>query len=122
MPLPSPPPPAARAKAPHGVSFPVAELLAVQDWGGAHGMMMQVVIDHVLNGAAFEELLVMRHARTHRRVLCLWRRVDQVIAQRPDQRPLVFRSLDAALAAMAPAATAPRPRGMRAWMAWLTGK
>ncbi len=123
MKLPPPPPPrppeTSRVKPPYGVSFPVVELLAVKDWAADHGMVMQVVTDHVLNGAAFEELLLLRHAKTSQRLLCLWRRTDQVIAQRVDHRPLAFRSLAAALAVMTPVPPAPRASGLRGLMVWL---
>lgn len=85
-----------------GISFPVSELLMVRDWAARHGMIMQIVTDHVLNGAAFEELLLLRNAATCERLLCLWRRSEEVVAQRPSTRPQGFRSLDAALAALTP--------------------
>jgi hypothetical protein len=110
---------------PYGLSFPVAELLIVRDWAARQGMTMQVITDHVLDGAAFEELLLLRHAATCQRLLCLWRRADQVIAQKPDHRPTAFRSLDAALAALTPppvSKSAPRRYRLQEWLMRLTGR
>jgi hypothetical protein len=83
---------------PYGLSFPVADLMFVRDWVQRREYCLSILLDQVLDGAEFEELLLIR-ARLHgRRALTLWRTGGHVIAQAAGGQPRSFSGVQPALA------------------------
>ncbi len=92
-----------------GISFPVEELAEVRGWARAQGLVMEVVLDRVIDHAAYEEMLVIctPDRRTQRHVF--WRTARAVMAQSPGERPRAFMSVGSALVALTPPPPAGRP-------------
>ena len=99
-----------RPSLPYGISFTVADLVAVRDWAARHSLAMEVLLDQVLDGAEFEELLLLRGAGGPKRALTIWRATGAIIAQQSGGRPLAFGSIASALTYCA-TLLAPPPRG-----------
>jgi hypothetical protein len=92
-----------RTKAPHGLAFPVHELVFIRAWAEKRGLSMKVLLDQVLEGAEFEEMLLVRglvpsrHSLS-RGSLTLWRvSGGAVVAQVQGGQPRVFGGVHAAL-------------------------
>ncbi len=92
-----------RTKAPYGLAFPVHELVFIRAWAEKRGLSMKVLLDQVLEGAEFEEMLLVRglvpsrHSPS-RGSLTLWRvSGGAVVAQAQGGQPRVFGGVHAAL-------------------------
>jgi hypothetical protein len=83
-------PASARRKAPYGLSFPVQDLLLLRGWAEPRGLRMEILLDQVMDGAEFEELLLVRCPGRGRRALSIWRTSAGVIAQASGGQPLLF--------------------------------
>ncbi len=92
-----------RTKAPLGLAFPVHELVFIRAWSEKRGLSMKVLLDQVLEGAEFEEMLLVRglvpsRQALSRQSLSLWRIAGgAVVAQADGGQPLVFGGVHAAL-------------------------
>jgi hypothetical protein len=87
-----------RTKAPYGLAFPVHELVFIRAWAEKRGLSMKVLLDQVLEGAEFEEMLLVRGLVPSRRSLTLWRvSGGAVVAQAQGGQPRVFGGVHAAL-------------------------
>ncbi len=87
-----------RTKAPYGLSFPVHELVFIRSWSERRGLRMRILQDQVLDGAEFEEMLLIRGLVKSRRALTLWRVAGGgVVAQTESGQPRVFDGVHAAL-------------------------
>jgi hypothetical protein len=82
----------------YGLSFAVADLIYVRDWVQRREFCLSILLDQVLDGAEFEELLLIRARLRGRRALTLWRTVSHVIAQAAGGQPRAFSGVQPALA------------------------
>jgi hypothetical protein len=96
-----------RSSLPYGISFTVADLVAVRDWAARHSLAMEVLLDQVLDGAEFEELLLLRGAGGPKRALTIWRAAGAIIAQQSGTQPLAFTAIAPALTYCATLLTPP---------------
>jgi hypothetical protein len=88
-------PAAARSRAPYGLAFPVHELVHVRTWAAQGGLRLRIALDQVLDGAEFEELLILERAGGRR--MTLWRTATNIILQSAGASPRAFTGLRAAL-------------------------
>jgi hypothetical protein len=89
---------AARHRTPYGLAFPVQELEYVRFWAARQGLHMHVRLDQVLDGAEFEELLMISAPSRARQALTLWRTDHSVIGQEAGGHPKGFSGVQLALA------------------------
>ncbi len=94
---------AARQRTPYGLSFRVDELTLVRDWAERHGLTMAVKLDQVIDGAEFEELLLVSGPGRLRQALTLWRTDHSVIGQAAGGHPKGFAGVKLALSHVASA-------------------
>lgn len=92
-----------RPEAPYGVSFAIDELVSARDWAAQRRLGMTLLLDSVVDGAEFEEMIVITTADRRRRLLMVWRRPSEVIAQLIGRMPRAFADVTSALDAMLPA-------------------
>ena len=105
-----------RIRVPHGVAFPVHELVFVRAWAEGRGLAMRILLDQVLDGAEFEEMLLLHGLAPHRRGLTLWRLAGGgVVAQLEGAVPLVFGGIHSALTHMAALSSARPARVPEVW-------
>jgi len=83
---------------PYGLSFAVPDLMFVRDWVQRREFHLSILLDQVLDGAEFEELLLIRAKLRGRRALTLWRTGSHVIAQAAGGQPRAFSGVQPALA------------------------
>jgi hypothetical protein len=88
-------PATARPKSPYGLAFAVQDLVQVRAWAAGQGLGMQVLLDQVLDGAEFEELLLIARPGRGRRALSVWRTSAGIIAQASSGQPLLFSTMKA---------------------------
>ena len=103
-----------RVRSPHGEAFAVHELVFIRAWAHARGLSLRILLDEVLDGEEFEEMLLLG-ARKSRRVLRLWRVAGGVVSQAEGGSPHVFGGIHSALS-HAGAHFTPQP--MRVPAAW----
>ncbi len=109
-----------RHRNPYGVAFPLAELLHVRAWAVHRGLSMSVLLDQVIDGAEFEELLLIRGHGPSRRALTIWRTAGSVIAQAAGAQPRAFTAVEPALAHfLGLLEPPPPPRGLLTPPPWL---
>jgi hypothetical protein len=87
-----------RQGTPYGQSFAVADLMFVRDWVQRREFSLSILLDQVLDGAEFEELLLIRAKLRGRPALTLWRTSSHVIAQAAGGQPHAFSGVQPALA------------------------
>jgi hypothetical protein len=109
-------PAGSRPIVPYGISFAVADLVAVRDWAARHNLNMEVLLDHVLDGAEFEELLLLRGVGGAKRILTLWRVAGAILAQQSGTHPLAFTTMGPALTYCATLLTPPPRSRMGAFL------
>ncbi len=100
------------AAAPYAIAFSIEELLLARSWAAQRGLLLSIATDQVVDGAEFEELLIIAPPGRERRTLTLWRTGTAVYAQTPRGRPRMFGSLRALLDSLLPA----RPARAAGWM------
>jgi hypothetical protein len=83
---------------PYAVAFSLADLVLVRAWAVQRGLSMTVLLDQVIDGAEFEELLMIRGRGPGRRALTIWRTARSVIAQAAGGQPRSFSGVEPALA------------------------
>ena len=83
-------PATARPKAPYGLSFPVQDLLLLRGWAAPRGLRMEILLDQVMDGAEFEELILVRCRGRARGAISIWRTSAGVIAQAVGGQPMLF--------------------------------
>ena len=91
------------APAPYAIAFSIEELILVRSWATQKKLRLFVSTDQVLDGAEFEEVLVIVPQGRQHRNLTLWRTPTTVFAQLPQGRPRAFATLKDALEALRPA-------------------
>lgn len=105
-----------RIKVPYGVAFAVHELVFIRAWAEKRGLTMAVLLDQTLDGAEFEEMLLVRRLVPSRQSLKLWRvSGGSVVAQLEGAQPRAYGGVHAALSHAAAAFTL-RPAPSR--VAW----
>ncbi len=110
---------ASRPRAPYGLAFPLAELVFVRDWAEQRGLTMSVLLDQVLDGAEFEELVLIRGRGPNRRALTIWRSAASIVAQAAGASPRAFTGVEPALAHFLALLEASAPRRRFAFLSWL---
>ena len=78
---------------PYAIAFSIEELLLVRSWAQQRGLHLTVATDQVLNGAEFEEMLILAIPGRQTRTLTLWRNAVAVFAQTSHSRPRAFEKL-----------------------------
>ena len=86
-------PATARRNAPYGLSFPVQDLLLLRGWAEPRGLRMEILLDQVMDGAEFEELILVRRRGRGRRAISIWRTSAGVIAQAVGSHPMLFSGM-----------------------------
>ena len=114
-----------RVRNPHGLAFPVHELVFVHAWAEARGLTMRVLLDQMLEGAPVEEMLLVRVRAAPRRRLMLWRAGGSgVVAQVEGGVPLLFGGIHAALSQLGASFAAKPARVPAVWrrlLGWRRG-
>jgi hypothetical protein len=87
-----------RHRNPYGLAFPLAELIHVRAWALQRGLSLSVMLDQVIDGAEFDELLVIRRHGPGPSALTIWRTAGSVIAQAVGDQPRAFTGIEPALA------------------------
>ena len=97
----------ARFKSPYGLAFPLRELIYARSWAERRGAVMTILLDQVLDGAEFEELLLIRRAPPPANAvtrlaavpaLTLWRSETEIVAQQSGRVLKRFTGVQLALA------------------------
>ena len=104
-----------RSKAPYGLAFPVHELVFIRAWAEKRGLSMRVLLDQVLDGAEFEEMLLVRGHVPSRHALTVWRIKGGVVAQAEGGQPRLFGGVHAALSHASAMFTLKPGRTSSAW-------
>jgi hypothetical protein len=87
-----------RVRPAHGLAFPVHELVFMHAWSQGQGLTMSILLDQVLNGAEFEEMVLVRGRGARGRALTLWRvAAGGVVVQAEGGAPHVFGGIHTAL-------------------------
>ncbi len=87
-----------RVRAPYGLAFPVHELVFIRAWAEGRGLTMNILLGQVLDGAEFEEMVMVRSLASSRPALTLWRVASgSMLAQAEGSAPRVFGDTHAAL-------------------------
>ncbi len=92
-----------RVAAPYAIAFSIEELLLVRSWAEQRDLRLSISTDQVLDGAEFEEMLIIMAAGRKAPTLTLWRTQTAVFAQTPYGRPRAFETLKTLLEALRPA-------------------
>ena len=90
------------SRAPYGLAFEIDDLTAIRRWAEERRLRVSVVLDCVMDGAEFEELLVLAPAGSQRRTMTVWRTQDGVCAQTPSSSPHGFRTVQDMLSHIRP--------------------
>jgi len=90
------------SKPPYGLSFSLEDLVAAKEWTERLQLSLRVVLDHVMENAEFEEVLIVSSVGTQRRILTLWNTGLAIHAQAPQGRPRSFGTMAQALESARP--------------------
>jgi hypothetical protein len=96
---------------PYGLAFSIEELILVRSWAEQRDLRLTVALDHVVDGAEFEEMLIIAPHNRQRRTLSIWRTNAGVFAQTPAGRPRTFATVKEMLEAIRPA-----PSRRKSWL------
>jgi hypothetical protein len=102
---------ASLAPSPYGLAFSIEELILVRSWAEQRDLVLTVALDHVVDGAEFEEMLIIAPHNRQRRTLSIWRTSAGVFAQTPHGRPRGFATVKETLEAIRPA-----PARRKSWL------
>jgi hypothetical protein len=89
-------------KPPYGLSFSIEDLIAVRSWAEQRNLRLGVATDQVVDGAEFEEMLILAPKNRDRRTLTLWRTYSGLYAQTPHGRPRQFATVAEMLESIRP--------------------
>ena len=87
-------------RAPYGLSFAIEELKCIHSWAEKSDLHLAIVLDQVVEGAEFEEMLVLSENSSRRRSVTLWQTASSVIVQAQHSRPTAFRTVRDALSSI----------------------
>ena len=99
--------------APYAIAFSIEELLLVRSWAERRSLRLVIATDQVLDGAEFEELLIIGPHNRQRRTITVWRTQASVFAQTPHGRPRAFATVKELLDNLRPAQQRQRAGWMR---------
>jgi len=77
----------------YGLAFAIEDLVMLRSWAEERTLLLTIALDRTLDGAEFEELLVLAAPDAPQPTLTLWRTQDGIFAQTPTGRPQGFASL-----------------------------
>jgi hypothetical protein len=106
---------------PYGLAFSVTDLVLVRDWAEQRQLHLLVVLDRVMDGLEFEEMLILTPRRRRHGTLAIWRTRCGIFAQTSRTAPVRFSDLRQALDSHAPPADGARGRQVRDTMSRLLG-
>ena len=86
-----------RQKAIYGEAFPLPELVFMRDGAGRRGLRMTILLDEVLDGAEFEEGVLIRPTFRPHRAVTVWRTANCIVAQAAGGQPKAFGGIRAAM-------------------------
>jgi hypothetical protein len=86
-----------RQKAIYGEAFPLQELTFMRDGAGRRGLRMTILLDQVLDGAEFEEVVLIRPTLRPHRAVTVWRTANCIVAQAAGGQPRAFGGIRAAM-------------------------
>jgi hypothetical protein len=98
----------ARQRKPYGLAFDIEDLGEMRRWAQGHRFVMLVVLDHVIDGIEFEEMVVLSASERRDRRVLLWRSFGTVYAQTVGAKPRGFTTVPQALNWLAPPAVTAR--------------
>ena len=101
-------------KTAYGLAFAVEDLVMLRNWAEQRQLRLTVALDRVIDGAEFEELLVVKPLAGRRVTLTLWRTKDGIFAQTAASAPQAFHTMQDVLDQLRPART-----GKQGWLARL---
>ncbi len=81
------------SRAPYGLAFAIEDLVAARSWAEQRHLKLSVVLDCTMDGAEFEELLVIAPPGARHRTMTVWRTQDGVCAQTPSGQPHSFATM-----------------------------
>ena len=93
-------------KTAYGLAFAVEDLVMLRNWAEQRQLRLTVALDRVIDGAEFEELLVVAPPSGRRRTLTLWRTQDGIFAQTATGAPQDFATMQDVLDQLRPARAA----------------
>ncbi len=85
------------ATPPYGLSFSLEDLIEAKEWTERLQFSLCVVLDHVIEGAEFEEVVVIGSADNRRRILTIWNTGAALYTQVPQGRPRMHATMAQAL-------------------------
>ena len=91
------------AKTAYGLAFAVEDLVMLRNWAEQRRLHLTIALDRVIDGAEFEEMLILAPPAGRRRTLTLWRTQDCVYAQTPAGAPQAFATMQELLDQLRPA-------------------
>ncbi len=86
----------------YGLAFQVEDLVEVRSWAEQRHLRLTIALDRTLDGAEFEELLILAPAHAQRSTLTLWRTKDGYFAQAPQGTPHCFDTVHELLGQLRP--------------------
>jgi hypothetical protein len=90
-------PAAVRPKTIYGEAFPLPELAFMRNGAARNGLRMTILLDQVLDGAEFEEVVLIRPSFRPHRAVTVWRTANCIIAQAAGGQPKAFGGIRAAM-------------------------
>jgi hypothetical protein len=116
-------PAAVRPKTIYGEAFPLPELAYMRNGATRHGLRMTILLDQVLDGAEFEEVVLIRPSFRPHRAVTVWRTANCIVAQAAGGQPKAFGGIRAAMdhvfASLPCAAPARRRFSWRSLFSWV---
>ena len=90
-------PAAVRPKTIYGEAFPLPELAFMCAGTARRGLRMTILLDQVLDGAEFEEVVLIRPSFRPHRAVTVWRTTNCIVAQAAGGQPKAFGGIRAAM-------------------------
>ena len=86
----------------YGLAFTIEDLTLVRNWAEQRHLRLAIVLDRSVDGAEFEELLVLAPVQAKRSTLTLWRTKDGIFAQAQHGVPHRFETVGELLSQVRP--------------------
>jgi hypothetical protein len=86
----------------YGFAFAIEDLSDIRRWAQSHHLTMLVVLDHILNGVEYEEMVVLSAVGQRDARIMLWRTFGTVFVQTAQDSPRGFTTVPRALSFLAP--------------------
>ncbi len=88
---------------PYGLAFPIEDLVLLRGWAEQRQLQLAIALDWTVDGAEFEELLIVSPGGSRPRTMTLWRTQEGVFAQTPTGYPHGFDTMQDLLDQVRPA-------------------